>query len=114
MIGKSRIETICRNAGMVPVTRANIEGTEVFIADGFSAPPHNHYRRLGVDGDEFPLGCFVTLWWASRGEDKLDTGQPLFFDALKSDSRNQQARINTALKEAAMFLDRRKKARLDG
>lgn len=99
---------------MRPEKRTNIEGAEVFIADGFSSSPHWKYRRLGVEPHEFPLGCFVTFWWAAMGEDKLDTGQPLFFDAMDANSRNQHARINTAMKEASDFLSRRKRVRLDG
>lgn len=112
-MNKHKIEDICRRAGMVPVKRDNIDGAEVFIADGFSSPPHVTLRRF-LDDKEFPFGCYATLWWVSKGEDKLDTGQPLFFDALKADSRSQHARVNTAIKEATLFLRRRKKVRLDG
>jgi hypothetical protein len=111
-MNKHKIEDICRRAGMVPVKRDKIDGAEVFIADGFSTPPHVANRRF-LDPKEFPYGCYVTLWWVSKGEDKLDTGQPLFFDALKADSRDQHARINTAVKEATSFLRRRKRIRLD-
>jgi len=113
-MNKHKIEDICRRAGMSPAERGNIDGAEVFFADGFSSPPHVNYRRFGVDADEFPFGCFVTLWWVSKGEDKLDTGQPLFFDALKSENRSQHARINSAMAAAKLFMSRRKKARLDG
>ena len=98
---------------MVPVKRTNIDGAEVFIADGFSSPPHVRLRKF-LTADEFPFGCYASLWWASKGEDKLDTGQPLFFDALSADSRNQHARINAAIKEARKFLTERKRVRLDG
>lgn len=114
MIDKHKIERICRAAGMRPEKRTNIEGAEVFIADGFSPPPHFKYRKLGLETGDFPYGCYVTFWWAARGEDKLDTGQPLFFDALDADSRNQHARLNTAVKEATNFLKTRNRIRLDG
>ena len=114
LIGKSKIETMCRAAGMVPAKRARVDGAEVFVADGFSAPPHFAYRRFGIGPEQFPFGMFATLWWASKGDEKLDTGQPLFFDAFHdpqySPEGKKRARINTAMKEAKSFLARRKKA----
>jgi hypothetical protein len=118
MIGKNKIETMCRNAGMRPVKRDNINGAEVFIADGFSPPPHLNFRRFGVEATDFPLGMYATLWWVSKGDEKLDTGQPLFFDSMHDPQigrgSKQLARINSALKEAKSFLQKRRKARLNG
>lgn len=118
MIGKHRIERICRSAGMLPVKRGNIMGAEVFIADGFSSPPHFNYRRFGVDPTDFPFGMFATLWWISKGDENLDTGQPMFFDAFHNPeyakADKQRARINTAMQEAKTFLARRKKVHLNG
>lgn len=115
MISKNKIERICRSAGMRPVKRGNIEGAEVFIADGFSLMPHRPFQRFGVEPTEFPAGMYCTLWWVSRGEDKLDIGQPLFFDAFHdrdySRDDKQRARINAAMKEAGDFLAHRKKKR---
>jgi hypothetical protein len=111
---KNKIERICRAAGMKPVSRANIEGVEVFIADGFSLPPHRAYWRFNIEPMEFPKGMYVTLWWASKGDENLDTGQPLFFDVFHNpeygNGSKQLARVNAAMKEAKSFLDRRKKA----
>lgn len=117
MIGKGSIERICRSAGMLPAKRDKIDGVEVFIADGFAANPSVTFKTFGVESKDFPFGCFATLWWVSRGDEKLDTGQPLFFDAFHdsqySPASKKLARINTALQEAAAFLKRRKKARLN-
>ena len=115
MIGKHKIETMCRAGGLLPVARDNIDGAELFVADGFSSPPHQKHRRF-LDADEFPFGCFVTLWWLSKGDEKLDTGQPLFFDAFHDGGHTalgkQLARIAAAKKTAREFLMRRKIARL--
>ena len=114
MIGKNKIERICRAAGMKPVSRDNIRGVEVFIADGFSLMPHNNFRRFGIEPTDFPHGMYATLWWASKGDEKLDTGQPLFFDVMHDPSvaihDKQRARINAALKSAREFINRRRKA----
>lgn len=116
MTGKASVERICRNAGMIPAKRSRIDGVEVFIADGFAAQPFLTFKKFGVEPNEFPYGCFATLWWISKGDEKLDTGQPLFFDAfhdpqLSAESK-KLARINSALQEAKSFLMRRKKVRL--
>lgn len=115
MIGKDKIERICRDAGMTPAKRDNIEGAEVFIADGFSLPPHRAYRRFGIGPKQFPTGMYATLWWVSRGEDKLDIGSALFFELLHdpqySGADKKRGRINAALKDAKDFLDGRKRRR---
>lgn len=107
-MNKNKIESICRKSGMVPVSRARIEGAEVFIADGFSAHPAIVFQRFGVEPGDFPGGCYATLWWISRQEDKLDVGQPLFFKLLHNPELTRegkkQARINSAIAEAKTFL----------
>ena len=114
MIGKNKIESMCRLAGMIPAKRDKFDGAEVFIADGFSAPPHAAHRRFGIEAKEFPFGMFVTLWWVSKGDEKLDIGQPMFFDAFHDAGRSAEGkkhgRVNAALAEAKNFLQRRKQA----
>ncbi len=109
-ITKAKMESMCRMAGMQPVARDTFEGHELFVADGFSAPPHHAFRRFGVEENEFLLGCYVTIFWFAKGEDKLDIGLPLIIDAAKSDNRLLHARINAAKKEARQLLKDRKKA----
>lgn len=111
---KHAVERMCRNAGMLPVSRTNIDGAEVFVADGFAAHPAITFRRFGISDGEFPGGCYATLWWVSRQEDKLDIGQPLFFELLHNpeygNGGKKLARVNAAVNAAKEFLDRRKKA----
>lgn len=113
---KHKIESICRKSGMVPVSRDRIDGTEVFIADGFNAHPGIAFKRFGVDPGDFPGGCYATLWWISRKEDELDVGQPLFFKLLHNpeltSEGKKRARINAAKAEARTFIAawQRKKA----
>jgi hypothetical protein len=118
MIGKQKIERMCRAAGMVPAKRETINGVEIFIADGFAAMPHTVFGRFGVEPGDFPFGCFATLWWASKGDEKLDAGQPRFFAAFHDPEighgSKQRARINSAMQHAKAFLEARKKARLNG
>ncbi len=111
-MNKDIIEKICRNVGLKPERREQVRGAEIFVADGFSAPPHNDYRRFGIDPTDFPFGCYVTLWWVSKGSEELDTGQPVFFDAFHNPeydiTTKKLARLNTAMREAKGFLERRK------
>lgn len=105
---------MCRNAGMMPVDRGRIEGRSVYIADGFSAPPHHKFRRFGLEPHEFPFGAFITLWWIEKGEGELDVGAPMIFDAFHnpeySKETKQIARINTAMNHARDFIIKFKKA----
>ena len=114
MTSKNKIERICRDAGMLPVQRGNIYGSEVFVADGPSMPPHLPFRRFGIGPEQFPGGMYVTLWWVSKGDEKLDTGRPLFFELLHDPEYGpegkQRARINAALLDAADYLESRRKA----
>lgn len=116
-MNKDKIETMFRRAGLVPEKREKVGDYEVFIGDGFSAPPHHAYTRFGVGPDEFSFGCYVTFWWVAKDE-KLDTGHPLFFDAFHNPeydtATKKQARINSALKDAVGFLHTRKKVALNG
>lgn len=118
MIGKPQIEKMCRAAGMVPVARMNIDGIEVFIADGFSPIPSIAFQKFGIEPQDFPGGCFGTMWFASCREDKLDFGRPLFMDVLHnpelSPRAKKHARIRAAAEDAKINLDRRKRAHLNG
>lgn len=115
VITKAAMESMCRNAGMIPVSRTNIDGAEVFIADGFSAHPAITFQKFGIGPDDFPGGCFATLWMVSCGEDRLDIAQPMFFelfhDRHMSSEGKKYARVNSAVNEAKKFLDRRRKVR---
>lgn len=109
-MNKDKIETLFRSLECVPVDRETIHGREVFIGDGYSASPHVPYVRRGaLSPGEFPNGCFVTWWWVAKGEDKLDRGAPLFFDAVHdvyriSLSVRQKGRINAAKIAAEQYI----------
>lgn len=114
-MNKERIERAFRKAGVVPVDRCIIRGREVFIADGLSEPPHEIWvRRHALEPQEFPYGCYVTLWCIARGEDALDTGGLLFCDRNHdmqeiAMSVRQKARINAAYVAAENFIRSREK-----
>lgn len=111
-MNKDKIEQMCRRAGLVPIERTSIKDADIFIADGFSRPPHDSFRRFGIDATDYPAGCFVTLWWASKKDEELDIGQPLFFEPWHDPSLmlsfRQKARVNSARSQAINFLARRR------
>lgn len=111
---KNKLEKICRDANMRPEHREHFRDHDIFIADGFSLPPHAAHRRFGVEDWEYPYGMYATLWWVGKNNEKLDIGQALYFDhnhnpALDLASK-KQARINAAVEEAKTFIKRREKA----
>lgn len=117
-MNKDKVEQIFRNAGLKPEARvSHVKGYDVFIADGFSLPPHHKIRRFDVDADEYPRGCYVTFWWAGKDEG-LHAGRPLFFDALHERQYDletrKKARLTAALKDAEGHIDAWKRNALNG
>jgi hypothetical protein len=115
-VTKADMERICRAAAMPPVWRETLEdGREIFIADGFTLPPHWMHRHFGIGPTSFPYGAYATMWWAAKGEDELAVGAPLYFDVGHDPSiprsSKQRARINAAVKHAKEHFAQIKKAK---
>ena len=95
-------------AQMKQAAKSTFRGYSILIADGFSKTPELHYKRFGVDEDEFPNGAYCTIWFISRDDHKIDCGAPLIFDADHNPgweaSFKEKARINTARKAAEGFI----------
>lgn len=110
---KDKLEAMCRAAGLTPERRVRVGDFDVLVADGLSRPPHQFWRRFGINADEFPGGCYATLWLVAKDE-RLDIAAPIFFellhDPLLSSGMKKTARVNTAIREAAGFIQRRKAA----
>jgi len=117
-ITKDQIEAMCRQAKASPEKRITLRGYDLLISDGFSLPPHTAYRRFGVDSDEFPSGCYVTVWWLMKGEDRLYGGGRCVFDAFHDpeydSATKKRARINSAIKKAEEFVGQLRKVSLNG
>jgi hypothetical protein len=99
---------MCRAAGVLPEKRATVQGREVFIADGFSAKPHETFKRFDIEQGDFPFGAFGTFWWIFDTDDKMSLGRPLFFDAFHDAGHTveskQKMRIASAMKDAEQTL----------
>lgn len=104
----SVIEEACRKAGLKPVHREKMEGFDVFIADGFSKPPHTAFHRFGIDKHDFIFGCWVTMWALARGDDHFQLAAPVFFeknhDPEYDDAMRERMRVNSAMQDAARNL----------
>lgn len=115
---KSKVEEMCRRAGLKPERRVNVRGTEVFVCDGFSAQPHITFKRFGVDPGEFSFGAYCTIWWIEGREGEFSVGMPMIFDAFHDgnyDTATKKiARVNSAIKDATRFIENRKKVNKHG
>ena len=116
-MNKDKVEAIFRKAGLMPAAREKVREYNVFVADGFSLPPHHKLSRFGVDPEDFPKGCYITFWWAGKDE-SLHAGRPLFFDALHNNdydlTTKRQARLSAALKDADGHIQAWQRNRLNG
>lgn len=114
-IDKAKAEEISKAAQLTLERRQRIGDYELFIAAGESKPPHFRYQRFGVEPDEFPEGCFVTMAWLMKGENKLLIAWPTFFkknhDPYLSEAGKKLARINRAIRDAEDHLAARARAR---
>jgi hypothetical protein len=109
---KHDIERVFSSVGIKPVDRLTIDGEEVFIADGFVAPSliNNGYLiKFKVEPGEFPLGCFMTVWWTQQNK---GVGSIAFYDALHdpgySPEEKAKMRVNTVIYLARQDFKRRK------
>lgn len=97
----------------MPVARDNIEGFEVFIADGLLTPSDlAQRRRFELDLTLFPWGAYETCWFAAKGEDKLHFGHVFWCDAFHDPGLSKEdklrARIARAKEDARERLKKRR------
>lgn len=105
---KDDLERVFRSFGTVPVLREKMGAYDLYVADGFSKPPHIRLQKFGIEPDDFPNGMFVTVWWIGKDETLL-VGQPIFFELTEI---VQKSRINAARRTAADEMLRFKKRKL--
>lgn len=98
-----KAETIFRKLGVSPEKKVTTRDGEIYVAEGYVAEASK----------DFPFGFYRTIYIVARGEDMLDYGPELLFDALHDGDKGwdmntrKTARINTAINEAKAFLKAR-------
>lgn len=114
-LNRRNVERMLADAGMRPEKKMTLGDRELYIADGFAAPAFPKLARFGVTRGEYPFGAYCTIWFLAKGEDFFEVGRPMLFDAFHDPniphSSKQDARINTAIKNATDISQRRKVVR---
>lgn len=119
-LNRVKIESVMNRAQLrlekrEPLWAAMNERYELFIAAGESEPPHQRFRKFGITKDEFPGGCFVTMAFIMKGEDKLVLGIPAFYEKNHNpeltEEGKKQARINRCRTDALEHFRKRNSAR---
>ncbi len=99
---KDELELALSSGPVTPVLRTNVEGKEIFIADGLLPPEMLHTLRrfdIIVTPKDYPMGCFVTICWCFEG--KVGMGWTVvaeyFHDFWKSDEARRKLREDNAI-----------------
>lgn len=117
-MNKDRLNQFCRSKGLEPAVKHTFREGEVYVAEGFTMQPEKIDPDSVKPGD-FPFGAYAVAYFIARGEDRVQYGPVLFFDAMHdkeegwTPERKQQARLNKALEEAKAFLKSRERVRAD-
>lgn len=113
LISRQKAEEMTKNAGLKPVKKTVLRDFDLLISDGFSLPPHRNFRKFGLGPDHFNQGCYVTMWWLMKGDEKMFAGNSLFFDVFHDPEYDreskQEMRIASAYADASDFLKRLEK-----
>lgn len=108
LISRQKAEEMTKNAGLKPVKKTVLRDFDLLISDGFSLPPHRNFKKFGLGPEHFNQGCYVTMWWLMKGDEKMLAGNSLFFDVFHDPEYDreskQQMRVNSAIQDADTFL----------
>lgn len=106
-MNKCKMEDMFVSAGFQPIERAKHGEYDIYIADGFSRPPHHALQsKFGFDKDDYEFGCYVTFWLLYKGGELQSNGG---FVVCEPDQVNPRLRAKAAIKHAVGFLETRKR-----
>lgn len=111
-MNKQQFELALDATSVKPVHRENINGQEVFVADGFISPSQLKYLdKFGVSATdkEFPYGCFATIWYAEAKIGLCGIAIYQAFHDQGSVEAKAQMRIKSAVVLARNDLAKRRK-----
>ena len=113
---KDEVEAEIKKMGLAAAERYDSDLGVVFVAEGFKRDPWPSWKSLGIVEGEFPMGCYCAFWFVAKDDEHVDVGVPLFFDPMHTCERSglvsngwdkatmRQARVASALREAAGYL----------
>ena len=108
------MERMLAAAQMKPELKENYRGYTLFIGDGFSEAPHVHYKKFGVEKEDFDDGAYCTMWLIGEG-DNIRFGSGMLFDKHHdiwlTDEGRKDARLRTAVQDAVRHVDMLEKAK---
>lgn len=95
-LDKDNLAGMCANAGIMPAHSEFYKGYGIVIGDGRVANPEIVLKRFGIEADDFPLGCYCTLWGIAKDDNVLFAGilpLKLSHDAQHTYDARRKARI---------------------
>ena len=108
------MERLMAKAQLRPELRENYRGYTLYIGDGFSEKPEFHFKKFGVDKEDFDHGAYCTMWLIGEGEN-IRLGSGMLFDkhhdVWLTDEARKQARIRSAIQDAVRHVDMLEKAK---
>lgn len=97
---KDDLDRVLSSSPVKPVLRTIVEGKDIFVADGFVPPsllPSLERFGMTATQDEFPLGCFATLWYC---DNKVGWAGIMLCDVLHDYGHSNEARQDMRVKSA--------------
>ncbi len=117
-LNRDTVERMMVGAQMRPVHKEKVGDYEVFVGDGFSFNPAVTYQKFGAEPGDFDAGAFCTIWFVARDENFFEVGVPALYatnhDPSLDASSKEIARVNRAMKDAAKFIQDRKRIAKEG
>jgi hypothetical protein len=115
MPSKQALRESFSEIGVKEIARKTISGHDVLFADGFVVKPFPALKKFGVEEDQYPNGCYATVWLLAGGEDAIGLGLPIFFDPMHNVTQSiptrQVIRLQCAENSAVMAIQAMKDAR---
>lgn len=110
---KDSLARMCANAGILPAHSESYKGYGIVIGDGRVVNPAVVLKRFGIERDDFPFGCYCTLWGITKDDDVFIAGvlpNSLSHDASHDANSRRMARISGGVMVAKMHIDKLRKA----
>ena len=102
MTNKSALERSFDEIGVKPVGRHKIYGHDILFGDGFVTKPYPALKKFGIEKNDFPNGCYCTVWLWATDDQTCGLGLPIFFDPMHDVAQPLHWRRERRMDEAKM------------